>query len=169
MIKLNDDSSIIGRIKIVKRDKITNEQTIVLDEENIVTDEGQKYLLKCFVDGTKSPVIDKLVLGNDVGNGDLIVPDPQEKTFTAQTQNEVYTFNQGDIDYDEYDQIERKITLTVKLDGQQMVIPPENELPFTSATTRFNDDTVFQYKRFSILSVTTDDLYELSWTYRFTF
>lgn len=160
-----------GRLEFRFRNKETGE---ILDEfgDNLVVNVGMSQIIRAFT--TASPaggslqyVLQTFKIGDDIGTGTLLVPEPAKPSDTNLSQNVVYTAPYGDINitYPNYYSVE----LRISLDGNTVMAayPAEVDLRFSSAGLYSGDDQIFAYRRFQTRTITREIVIDVKWTLYF--
>lgn len=161
-----DNLHMNGRLKIREKDKQTG---TILNEEfsepNVVTVQGASIFLARATQNTGGSFINTIFLGDDVGNGNLLNPDPAEEYFTGSVQQIVYQVPSSDITITYPDPFTFEVATV--LDGTSILennFPFDIDMRFSSATIRFANGDAFAYKRFPVRSLSRLVDIELIWT-----
>lgn len=141
-----------------------------LQERNMVTDAGIRALWGRITtaDTTASLRLDTLVLGDDFGNPNewsIFNPEPPNRSFTAADQNATYTIPEVTFEFPS----DEALRCSVLIDGTETMnndFPEEIEYHYTSMTLRFNNGTVFSFKRFPIRSISRNVQVFIDWRFR---
>lgn len=171
-MKMKTESPIKGFIKIETIDKATGEILDVYDEQNAITYEGFGSILNRLTKNDASIEdiwIKNIVLGDDVGTGDVFEPEPETPGLNATDQNIVYAIPENNMVL-VYEGVS-SFQLSTILDGTQILesdFPLEVDIRFTSATIRFHDDSTLSYKRFPVRSLSRLVDIRIVWTITFS-
>lgn len=173
MNKSESKFGVTGHLKMVTRDKTSNQVIDEYSEDNVITLFGFSSLLKRFNKATDDPEIsgsylNTIMLGDDVGSGTLLVPEPANENLLSLDQNVVYEVDTADLTltYNSSKQFE----YTTILDGSFILdtyFPSEIEMRYTSATMRMANLGTFSYKRFPVRSLSRLVDIEITWTFTF--
>lgn len=148
----------------------TEDGTIIdnIDECNVVTAQGASELLSRLTrnDSTVTDsFIQTIALGNEVGTGDLLGPEPADESYTASKQDLIYTVPPEDISITYPDPFTFEISTV--LNGTSIIestFPQDIEMRFTSATIRYANSKALAFKRFPVRSLSRLVDIEIRWT-----
>lgn len=159
-----------GKLKITTKDAMTGEVIDVYGfDDNMVVDVGvdTMWLRASTDDASEQYRLDTIHLGDDYGDTSrwgIFNPEPPSRGFTATTQNVTHVIPSVDFDFPT-DEVMR---VTATVDGTMMMntyFPDDIDYRFLSATLRFNNGTVFAYKRFPIRSISRAVTVEFDWRF----
>jgi len=165
MIDQKDTLHFNGHLRMRERDKASG---VILSDEgegNVITTQGASIILNRMTQDTGGSFINTIYLGDDVGDGNLLAPAPEQDSFTGATQAIVYSVPYNDINIIYPDPYTFEVTTV--LDGTSILdnnFPQEIDLRFTSATLRFDNLAAFAYKRFPVRSLSRLVDIEMIWT-----
>lgn len=154
-----------GHLKITEICQLTGKEMVVFDDKNVVTDAGFATFFQRATQNTGGSYLYNIVLGDDYGSGDLLNPEPASASYTQADQNDVYEIPNSDITFTY--PTTNVVRLETTLDGTYIMdtfYPSETELQYTSATTRFQNGSVFSYKRFPVRSISRLVSIQIVWT-----
>ena len=166
---------VTGRLQMIFRDKETGEVVDQFDEMNTITEESFSLMLKRMTYPTGNAEIAgaylyQFILGDDVGTGSLLNPQPAVSTLTSSDQNVVYTVPNSDMAFNYVSNTE--LELRTVLDGDVILdnfFPAGTiEMRYCSATIRYQDGTTFSYKRFPVRSLSRLINIEIIWNVNFS-
>lgn len=160
----------IFRLEVI--DKETKEVIDSYDEENTITYEGFSEIINRLTKGDSSITdswIKTIVLGDDVGTGDVFEPQSENPALNALDQSIVYEIPEEDIIINYTSPTE--FDLSTILDGTTILetnFPTDVDMRFTSATIRFQNDKTMSYKRFPVRSLSRLVDIRVVWVISFT-
>lgn len=161
--------TMIAHTKDPETGEVVNSET-VFDEDNVITNEGLAEVMKrlTFPDGNANAVdayVFNIVLGNDVGNGDLLNPQIAVSSLKSSDQSVVYEIPNADIAFTYVTATE--LQLGTMLNGTAILdayFPNEVDMRYTSATIRLKNTKSLSYKRFPVRSLSRLVDIEIIWT-----
>lgn len=159
-----------GKLKITTTDIETGEVIDVYGfDKNMVVDSGvdTMWLRAATDDVSEQYRLDTIHLGDDYGSDTLwgiFNPEPPSRGFTSANQNVTHVLQSVQFDFptDEF------LRVTASVSGTELMntyFPAEIDYRFTSATLRFNNGSVFSYKRFPIRSISRAVNVEFDWRF----
>lgn len=160
-----EKAKIGGHLKIIEICQVTGKECVVFDDENVVTDTGFATFFQRATQSTGGSYLHNIILGDDYGTGDLLNPEPADASYTQANQSVVYEIPNSDITFTY--PTTNVVRFETTLDGTYIMdtfYPTETELQYTSATTRFQNATVFSYKRFPVRSISRLVSIQIIWT-----
>lgn len=168
---MKNKAKIKGHLKIIERpiNEPESEGIVTFDEDNVVTDAGFSTFFQRITSSSGGSYLYNIILGDDVGTGDVFTPEPAESSYTSANQNNVYEIPNADIVFTY--PTANVIRMETTLNGDYIMntfYPAETDLQYTSATTRYQDASVFSYKRFPVRSISRLVSIQIIWTITFT-
>ena len=160
-----------GELKITSYSKFTGEIVDVYGfDSNIVTDSGidTMWLRAANDDAANQYQLKDLHLGDDFGNTprwSIFNPEPPSRGFNDSTQSVTHVVDSYSYDFP----IDEVLRFYTTVDGETMMntyFPDQISYDFTSATIRYNNGTIFAYKRFPIRSISRAVTVEFDWRFK---
>lgn len=159
----------VGYLKIVQKNKETNEEVVVYDDYQQITRTGNLHLLRQFGNNTSNAYFYNFVLGDDVGDGVPEFPEEPGSLYVSADQNVVYEVPHADIEFtypEDYTiQMYAEIDCSVVAPAE---FPVEQEFSYTSITLRLFDGTTYSVERFPSIDVNIASTIEITWTVQFS-
>lgn len=162
-----------GILEMTSTSKTDGRVVDYFKEHNVITMEGYTELVnRITVDTLTASIADswlyQFALGDDVGTGDFINPEAAVSSYTAATQNVVYTVPYADmvVTYP----VNGQIVASTTLDGQTIMdtnYPNDVDMRYCSATMLYKNGKTFSYKRFPARALTRQVDIGITWTYTF--
>lgn len=163
-------NGLTGHLTLREISKKTKETLSEVSENNVITLEGYAEIFKRLSFNQDTMMyIDRIVLGEDVGNGTAITPEPANETMTTADQQPTFTVNRTDLTFS-YPS-EKEMIISVILDGSDILNNSglvDGEVRYSSATVRFGSDVTLSYKRFPLRTITPLIDIEISWRFYFS-
>ncbi len=161
-----------GKLQLIFRDRNTGEILDVEDDNNIFLNLGMSQMLRAITTpapsgGAVQYILQEFSIGDDIGSGSLLNPEPAQATYTAANQNVVYTVPYADltINYPNYYTTE----ISLVLDGNAVMAqyPSQVDLRFSSAALYSGGGDPFAYRRFQTRTITREITIDVKWTLYF--
>lgn len=165
-------SGMKGKLELTSRDKITGE---VLDHEvddNVFLQVGMAAMLRAITvpapaGGQLEHILQTFSIGNDIGSGTLLVPEPAVSTYTAANQNIVYSAEHADLTINYPNYYTTEVVLVLDGDAVMAQYPGEVDLRFSSAAMYTGGGVPFCYRRFQTRTITREIVIDVKWTLYF--
>ena len=165
-ISLNDIvGSIRGDVTIVERDLVTGEVIDSVEFNNIVLNQGKGEILRAFaIPANESNKVKTIVVGDDVGSGDLLEPQDPEASYTEANMETVYTVPVEEFftDFPSVNSVRFRATLNGP--AVMTLYPNLPNVVYTSASIYTNSNKAVTYKRFPARTISALISVEITWT-----
>lgn len=142
-----------GVLTIESRDSRTGELVDSSKQDNVLVLHSRRAIVRG-ITGNPLGTIDKLLIGDDYGNGTPSNPEPANETYDRTTMSILYTYpDELVLGYAS----ETKAMFSATLSGKDIMEehPNEDSVYFTSAALHTKDGEVFSYIRFPQKSIST--------------
>jgi hypothetical protein len=158
-----------GDVTIVERCIKTGKVLDTVEYKNVVLTQGKGEILRAF----SVPLLDTnkvktIVVGNDVGSGDLMNPEDPDASYTEANMETVYTVPEEEffIDFPTDNSVRYRATLN----GPAVMIlyPNLPNVVYTSASIFTNANKAVTYKRFPARTISALISVEITWTLTIT-
>ena len=155
-----------GHVKMITRCLKTGDVLDVFEDHNVFLDQGRTELIASFTQGgARAQGIKTIVIGDDVGTGTIMNPQPADVSLTEQNQTSVYQIdpiNEISITYPSFN----SVRITGSINGQVVMdlYPDEPNVVYTSATIRLTDDKAIAYRRFPPRTISALISVDIIWT-----
>ena len=137
--------SMRGDLKITEIDLLSGNESVVVDEKNIIVKTGVNTIPKALspkvMTGGKLGVIK---FGDDVGNGTQQKPEPPKYEDSSSSQNVIYTVPQNKMNYTLDG---GSLILSISMNGAD-IVGDKDFIRYTSAAIYTDTGDMFSYKRF---------------------
>ena len=147
--------------------KVTNKETgELIDshmERNIIVDVSKQRVISGISNSSSDNIITKITVGDDIGSGTLVSPEPPNASFTKNSMNVVYAIPSAlSRTYPTVDSVQYDVTIS----GADLMAqyPSDASKIITSAMLQTGDDEAFAYKRFKRLTISELVDVTITWT-----